>query len=95
MYITRPKQFKWWQVTTTVGHIIVVGVLTHYALLHFVSNLKATQMNMQHSLICELSFTSFEQCYNTTEATKNICCTVTRWLKYFTQVARTNKVNQS
>ena len=59
--------------------------------LHSVWVLKATQMNVQRSLIQELY--SFEQGHNTAEATKNICCvkkedaadlsTVTRWFKKF------------
>ena len=44
-YITQPKQFKWWKLTTVVGSIAEVGVLACYALLHFVCDLKTTKMN--------------------------------------------------
>ena len=37
-----------------IGSIVVVGALAHCALLHYMSDLKAAQMNEQHSLIQEL-----------------------------------------
>ena len=50
-----------------VGIIMVVGAMTHCALLYFLCDLKAAQMNVQHNLIRGLG-------HNTAEATKNICC---------------------
>ena len=55
-----------------VDSIMVVGVLTHCALLHCVCDLKATQMNAQWSQIQELMFYEFKPAYNVLEATKNI-----------------------
>ena len=56
-------------------------------------DLKAAQMNVQHSLIRKLMLYEFEPGHNATEATKNICFakgegavdhnTVTRWFKKF------------
>ena len=51
--------------------ITVVDVLTHYALLHFVCDLKVTQMNMHCSLIWKLMLYDFELHHN---VTKNIYC---------------------
>ena len=56
-----------------VDSIIVVGVLTH-TLLHAMCNVKATQKNMQHSLIQELLVSKFEQDHNAAKTAKNICC---------------------
>ena len=53
---------------------MVVGALTHCALLHSICDLKATQMNMQFSLIEELMFYEFKLGHNVMEVTKNICC---------------------
>ena len=54
---------------------MVVGALTCCALLQFGCDLKAAQMNMQHSLIQEFMFDKFKLGHhNTVEATKNICC---------------------
>ena len=76
-----------------VNRIMVVGALTHCTLLHFMCNLKSSQMNVQYSLIQELRLYKFELGHNTTESTKNICCAkdegaidhsaVTRWFKKF------------
>ena len=65
-------------------------------------DLKATQMNMECSLIQELMYYKFKQGYNPTEASKNICVkgegtvnhiTVTRGLKKcWTRVARNDQV---
>ena len=76
-----------------VGNIVLVGVLTHCALLHSVYDLKAAQINMQCCLIWDLILYKFELGHNTSQASKNICCiksddagdhsTVTRWLKKF------------
>ena len=41
-------------IQTVMGSIVIVGVLTHCALLHFVYDLRAEQMNVQCSLIWEL-----------------------------------------
>ena len=74
-----------------VGSIVIVDALMFYALLHFMYDLKATQINVQCSLIWELMLYEFELDPNAAEATKNICCAkdggtvdnsrVTRWLK--------------
>ena len=76
-----------------VGSIMVVGALTHYALLPSMYDLKTTQMNVPHSLIQELMPHKFELGHNVKETTKNICCakgegtvdhtTITRWFKKF------------
>ena len=75
-----------------VGSIMIVGVLTCYALLYFIFDLKATQMNVQHILIQELLLYKFKLGHSMQE-TKNICLvdgdgvvdfnTVTKWLKIF------------
>ena len=72
---------------------MVVGALTYCALLHSVFDLKATEINMQPSLIWELMLYKFKLSHNTAEATKNICyakdegtvdhSTVTKWFKKF------------
>ena len=56
-------------------------------------DLKAAQMNKQHSLIRELTVYKFKLSHNTAETSKTICCAkgedavdhspVTRWLKKF------------
>ena len=51
-----------------VGSILVISAMTH-ALLHFVCDLKAAQMKMQHCLIRELN--KFN--HNAGEAIKNSC----------------------
>ena len=53
---------------------MVIGMLTFCALLYSMCNLKAIQMNMQCSLIWELTVYEFEQGYKGRETTKNICC---------------------
>ena len=73
--------------------VVVVGVLTYYALLHSMCDLKPAQLNGQYSLIQELKLYKYKQGHNGMEATKIICCmksegtvghsTVTRWLKKF------------
>ena len=78
-------------VFAVVGGIMVVGLLTHCALLHNMYDLKATQINEQHCLIWELMLYEFKQGHNPTEATKSLCCMkdestvdhniVTIWLK--------------
>ena len=82
-----------WCLYPVISSIVVVGGLRCCALLHSVSDLKATQMNVQHSLIQELLLYKFELGHKATEATKNICCAkdegtvghsmVTRWFKKF------------
>ena len=76
-----------------VSSIMVVDALTYCALLHLICNLKAVQMNMQHSLITELMLYGVEQSYNTAEVAKNSCCVKSegavdhsieiKWLKKF------------
>ena len=56
--------------THMADSVEVVDVLTCYALLFTVSDLKAAQMNMQSSLIQELMLYKIE--FNIMEATKNI-----------------------
>ena len=52
---------------------MIVVVLPQSVLLHFVCDLKATQMNMQHSLIQEHAL-QIQTGHNVMEATKNVCC---------------------
>ena len=69
------------------------------------SDLKATQMNMQYSLIWELMLYEFELNYNAVEATKSICCVkgedavdTVQYLdssRNFAQVARTSTIRQN
>ena len=47
MYIKQPKQLKLWKVVTVVGSIVINCVLTCCTLLHFMWDLKATQLNIQ------------------------------------------------
>ena len=68
-----------------VGSIVVV-----VALLHFVCDLKATQINVQYCLIWEFMFYELELAHNAAETIKNICwvkgegafdhSTTTKWL---------------
>ena len=58
---------------TVVGSIMVVGALTHCALLHLVCDLKAALMNVQCSLIKKLMLYKFSLGHKATEATKIIC----------------------
>ena len=51
VYITWLKQLKLWKVPAVVGSILAIGALILCALLHSMCDLKATQMNMQYSLI--------------------------------------------
>ena len=48
VYITWPKQFKTWKVPAVVGTIMVVGAPKQLYSMH---DLKATQINVQRSLI--------------------------------------------
>ena len=47
-------------VGTSYSSSMVVGVLEHYVLLHFVCDLKTTQMNVQFRLIRELRLYEFK-----------------------------------
>ena len=47
----QPKQFKLWNVFV----VLVVSVLISGALFHAMCHLKATQMNLEYSLIWELN----------------------------------------
>ena len=86
-----------------VGSIVVVSVLT-CALFHSVCILKATQINVQHSLIQELMLYKFELDHNGAEVTKNIHCvkgkgavdhsTLTRCLNKFAWVVRPLRIRQ-
>ena len=55
------------------GRIVVVGELTHFVFLHFVHNLKVTQMNVQHNRIGKFMLYKFKLGHKAMEATKNIC----------------------
>ena len=77
----------------TVGSIVVVCVLTRFALPHYVCDLIASQMNMQRIFTRAVRLYRFKLGQNATEAAKKICCakdkgivnrsTVARWLKKF------------
>ena len=92
MYITWSEPFELWKVLAVVRRIKIICVLT-CALLHSKCNLKAAQMNVQHSLIRELMVYKFELSHKNVETIKNICCakgeaevdlsTVTRWFMKF------------
>ena len=92
-YITWLTQFKPWELLIIISNIVVVGALTHYALLHSVCDLKSAQRNMQPSLIQEFMLYDFKVGHNADEATKNISCVksegtvnrkiVIRWFKKF------------
>ena len=73
-YIMWLKQFKSLKVPIVVGSIVLVSALTYCALLHFMFDLKASQINEQHSLIQKLMFYKFKLGHNAAEATENICC---------------------
>ena len=72
---------------------LLVGALTHCALLHSVCDFKAAQMNVQRSLHWELMLYESELSHNAVEVIKNNCCAksditvdysiVTRCLKKF------------
>ena len=64
-------QYKLWKVVMVCSKV-VDGVLTCYALLHFVCDLKAAQMNMEHSRIQVFMSYKLKLGHNTTEATKNM-----------------------
>ena len=81
---------------------MVVGVLTHYALLHSICDLKAMYMNVPCSLIQVFMLYKFEQGHHAAKSTKNICC-VKGWRhidhsidgsRNFTQIARTLVIRQ-
>ena len=73
-YITWPKHFEFMKGTPTVCCVVVVGALTHCALLHSVCDLKATQTNVKYSLIWEFKFYEFKFGYNTEGSNQIICC---------------------
>ena len=57
-----------------IDSMMVVGVLTCCTLLHSVYDLKAIQMNVQHSLIQKIILYKFELGHNTADVTKKNCC---------------------
>ena len=57
-----------------VGSIVVVGALTHCALLHSICDLKVALINVQHCLIWELLIYDLKLGHNVMEITKNISC---------------------
>ena len=71
-----------------LGSIVVVGVLTCPALFHSVGDLKAVQMNVQHSLIQEFMLYKFELDHSNTETSKNIWRY--SWSQYNNQMAQKN-----
>ena len=87
-----------------IGSIVLVGALTHCALLHPMCDLKVVQINMQSSLIQEFMLYKFELGYKAMEVTKNICyvngedavdlSTVTRLFKQF-NLDRQSLANQA
>ena len=83
--------------------IVVVGALTHLALLHSVSELKAIK-NAQESQIRGLILYEVKLGHKAVEASKNICSkdegafdvgSVTRLFKKFVRVAQTSMIRQS
>ena len=60
-------------VPAMVGSIMIVGEPTHYALLHYICDMEAAQMNVQHILIRKLMLYEFDLDYNAVETIKNIC----------------------
>ena len=80
-------------IPAVVGSMGVVGVQTRRALLHPMCDLKAAQVNVQHSLIREIMHYKLRFSRNTAKVTKSICCakgeatvghrTTTRWRKKF------------
>ena len=60
---------------TEFGGKVVVGALTRCALLHSVCDFQVTQMNVQRSLIRELTLYKFELSHDAVEATEKICYT--------------------
>ena len=77
-----PNQFKLWEIPAVVRSIVVVGALTCCALIHFMRDFKATQIQ------CSQEIMIYEFKYKTVEATKNICYAkdedaVARWFKKF------------
>ena len=66
------KLFKPRKVPAMIGRIMVYGALTYCTLLHFMCDLKATQMNVQCILIKELILYKSELTHNAAETFKNI-----------------------
>ena len=58
--------------TKIIHSIVIGGSLTRCTLLH--CDLKAAEMNVQHSLIRELIFYKFKLGSNAWQTAKNICC---------------------
>ena len=58
------KSFQDMEVSAVVGSIVVVGVLTHCALLHSMYDLKVIQMNVQCSLNQEIMLYVFQLDHN-------------------------------
>ena len=58
-----------------VVSIVLVGTPTRCESLHTVSDLRATQMNVQRCLIRELIPYEFEQGHNSAKSIINVCCT--------------------
>ena len=87
------KHFKPWKVPAVVSSMVVVGVLTHCAILNSVCDLKTAQMNMQRGIIRKLMAYEFKLSHSVMEATRNISyaksesaidhSTVTRWFVKF------------
>ena len=68
------KAVETWNVATIVDSIVIAGVLTRCALLHSVCDMKATQINVQCSLIWYFMLHGFKLGHNAAETIKNIYC---------------------
>ena len=53
---------------------MIISMLKHCTLLHFVCDLKAAQTNVQRNLNRKFMLYKFKLGDNTARATKNICC---------------------
>ena len=60
VYITWLKQLKLLRVTLVADSIVISGALTLFILFRFVYDLKAAQMNVEHSFIGELMLSEFK-----------------------------------
>ena len=98
MYIMWSEQFKLEKVLTMIGSIMVIDMLTHSALLHFVCDL----IWKPHRWTCntDLMLYKFKLDHNTIEATKNICSGKSggtidpNGSRNFSQVSRTLTISQ-
>ena len=80
VYVTWLKQCKLWKKSAVVDSIVEVSALTYSALPYYLCNLKAVQMNVQHSLFREFFPYELVLGHNATEATKKFY--VKGWLDF-------------